>query len=45
MKPISDKLKEWDFKTDNSGIISVQNGIGKTHLATLRMEEIHTFLH
>jgi chromosomal replication initiation ATPase DnaA len=35
MKPISEKLTDWDFKKPTiAGIISVQNGIGKTHLAT-----------
>ena len=35
MKIISDKLIQWDFITPViSGIISSQNGIGKTHLAT-----------
>jgi len=35
LKSYVEKLKQWDFKEPNlAGIISVQNGIGKTHLAT-----------
>ena len=46
MKPISDKLKEWDFKKPTiAGIISVQNGIGKTHLATCVWKKyIHSYI-
>lgn len=35
MKPIADKLLTWNFQNPVcAGIISPQNGIGKTHLAT-----------
>ena len=46
MKPISENLKEWDFKTPTiAGIISVQNGIGKTHLATCVWKKyIHSYI-
>jgi len=34
-KKYVDKVKDWDFENPNTaGIISIQNGIGKTHLAT-----------
>lgn len=35
LKSVAAKLKEWDFVSPNiSSILSIQNGIGKTHLAT-----------
>ena len=35
MKPIAEKLSQWDFNSPNiASVLSVQNGIGKSHLAT-----------
>jgi DNA replication protein DnaC len=46
MQPIADKLKDWDFANPNiASILSMQNGIGKTHLATcLYKKYIHNLI-